>query len=80
MQFSTSSGLGALFHLRPKGQKLPEKVYADQGDCGEDMAIRAKKYGVDLETIKRRESKGFVLEAKDGWSREHLPGLINSGG
>lgn len=57
-------GLEALFHLRPKGQKLPEKVYADQGYCGEDMKIRAKKYGVDLETIKRRESKGFVLEAK----------------
>lgn len=57
-------GLEALFHLKPKGQKLPGKVYADQGYCGEDMKTRAKRYGVEVEAVKRRETKGFVVEAK----------------
>jgi len=57
-------GLEALFCLRPKGQKLPAKVIADQGYCGEDMKVRAKRYGVEVETVKRRETKGFVVEPK----------------
>ena len=57
-------GLEALFFLRPRGQKLPAKVIADQGYCGEDMKIRAKRYGVEVETVKRREAKGFVIEPK----------------
>jgi len=57
-------GLEALFFLRPKGQNLPAKVIADQGYCGEDMKARAKRYGVEVETVKRRETKGFVVEAK----------------
>lgn len=57
-------GLEALFFLRPKGQKLPTKVIADLGYCGKDMKIRAKRYGVEVETVKRREVKGFVVEAK----------------
>lgn len=61
---SERDGLEALFCLRPKGQKLPGKVYADQGYCGEDMRGRAKRYGVEIETVKRRETKGFVVEAK----------------
>lgn len=57
-------GLEALFFLRPKGQKLPEKVIVDQGYCGEDMKVRARKYGVEVEAVKRRENKGFVVEPK----------------
>ena len=47
-----------------KNQTLPGKVFADQGYCGEDMKIRAEKYDVSLETVKRRETQGFVLEAR----------------
>jgi putative transposase len=53
-----------LFCLRPKGQPLPQKVFADQGYSGEDIKMRAQRYGVELETVKRREEKGFVLQAK----------------
>lgn len=61
---SERDGLEALFCLRPKGQSLPGKIFADQGYCGEDMKMRAKRYGVELETVKRRETKGFSVEAR----------------
>jgi putative transposase len=57
-------GLEALFFLRPKGQKLQGKVIVDQGYCGEDMRGRARKYGVEIEAVKRRETKGFIVELK----------------
>jgi transposase len=28
------------------------------------MRARAQKYGVEVETVKRRETKGFIVEAK----------------
>ena len=59
---SERDGLEALFFLRPKRQKLPQKVIADQGYCGEEMKVRAKRYGVEIETVKKRETKGFVVE------------------
>lgn len=57
-------GLEALFSLRRKDQPLPSKVYADQGYSGEDMKMRARRFGVEIETVKRRERKGFALQAK----------------
>ncbi len=35
-----------------------------QGHCREGMQVRAKRYGVEVEAVKRRETKGFVVEAK----------------
>jgi transposase len=43
---------------------LPKKIFADQGYTGEDIRLEVKKYGIELETVKRRETKGFVLEAR----------------
>ena len=44
--------------------EIPQKVFGDQGYSGIEMKERAMKYGVELETVPRRQEKGFVIEAR----------------
>lgn len=48
--------------LKQKG--LPKKIYADLGYNGEELKMRLSNYGVELETIGRREKKEFKVEPK----------------
>jgi putative transposase len=56
-------GLDVLLYFHQQGH-LPKKIFADQGYTGEEIRLEVKKYGIELETVKRREKKGFVLEAR----------------
>jgi putative transposase len=44
--------------------KYPNKIFADRGYRGTAFREKMKHYGVDLETVKKRNQKGFVLEAR----------------
>lgn len=44
--------------------RVPGKIFADQGYSGSDMKERVQRYGISLETVPRRQSKGFVVEAR----------------
>ena len=55
-------GLEALLYFN--SGKYPNKIFADRGYRGKVFRERMNCYGVDLETVKRREQKGFVLEAR----------------
>lgn len=62
---SDRDGLGALcYFAKNKGSPLPRKVYADLGYSGEDMRQRLCKYGIELETVGRRDKKTFAVEPK----------------
>ena len=56
-------GLDVLLYLHRHGH-LPKKIFADQGYTGERIRLEVKKYGIELETVKRREKKGFILEPR----------------
>jgi transposase len=57
-------GLKVLLYYCKQMNFCPKKIYADQGYAGKDFKFEVKSCGVDLETVKRREHKGFALEAK----------------
>jgi len=58
-------GLDVLcYFAKDKKIRLPKKVYADLGYCGEDMKLRLLNYGIELEAIGRRDKKTFVVEPK----------------
>jgi putative transposase len=58
-------GLDVLcYFAKDKKIQLPKKVYADLGYSGEDMKLRLLNYGVELETVGRRDKKTFVVEPK----------------
>lgn len=57
-------GLRVLLYDSQQVGRCPKKVFADQGYTGKDFKIEIQDYGVDLETVKRREDKGFAVEAK----------------
>jgi transposase len=57
------NGLEALLYFHHH-KYLPKKIFADQGYTGDDMKMRVKRYGIDLETVKRRDRKGFAVEAR----------------
>ena len=61
---SDRDGLEALLNFHYRKKKLPKKVFADQEYSGINIKQRVARYGVDLETIKKREGKGFILEAR----------------
>ncbi len=56
------NGLKALLYLN--NGKYPNKVFADQGYAGQEFKDDMRHFGVDLETVKRRDRSGFVLEAR----------------
>lgn len=56
-------GLDILLYYHQE-KKMPQKIFADQGYTGEDMRDRTRKYGIEIETVKRRGQKGFVVEAR----------------
>lgn len=60
---SEREGLDVLLYFHRQGH-LPKKIFADQGYTGEEIRDQIKRYGIELETVKRRERKGFVLEAR----------------
>ena len=47
-----------------KEKALPKKIYADLGYNGKEMKMRLRNYGIELETIGRREKKEFKVEPK----------------
>lgn len=58
-------GLDVLcYFAKNKKIRLPKKVYADLGYSGEDMKLRLLNYGIELETVGRRDKKTFVVEPK----------------
>lgn len=57
-------GLDALCWLNKDRTPLPRKVYADLGYNGEDMRVKMKNYGIELETIGRNNKTKFVVEPK----------------
>lgn len=57
------TGLDVLLWFSQK-HKLPKKIFGDQGYTGENIRMEVKKYGIELQTVKRREKKGFALEAR----------------
>ena len=58
-------GLDVLcYFAKDKKIQLPKKVYADLGYSGEDMKLRLLNYGIELETVGRRDKKTFILEPK----------------
>jgi len=54
------NGLEALLYFSQG--KYPRTIFADQGYCGREFRAQIQKYGVDLQTIKRRDKPGFMLE------------------
>jgi putative transposase len=58
-------GLDVLcYFAKEKKIQLPKKVYADLGYSGEDMKLRLLNYGIELETVGRRDKKTFIVEPK----------------
>jgi len=58
-------GLDVLcYFAKDKKIQLPRKVYADLGYSGEDMKLRLLNYGIELETVGRRDKKTFIVEPK----------------
>jgi transposase len=58
-------GLDVLcYFAKNKKIQLPKKVYADLGYSGEDMKLRLLNYGIELETVGRRDKKTFIVEPK----------------
>jgi transposase len=57
-------GLDILCWLNKDKASLPGKIYADLGYAGEDMQLRMKNYGVQLETIGRKGKTKFAVEPK----------------
>lgn len=57
-------GLELLLYFHQQRTFFPKKLFADQGYTGEGPKENAAKYGIDLEPVKRRESKGFIVEAR----------------
>ena len=43
---------------------MPRKVYADLGYNGDDMKYRMAMYGIEIETVGRRDKKTFEVEPK----------------
>ena len=56
------NGLEALLYFSEG--KFPRTIFADQGYCGKEFQAQIQRYGVDLQTIKRRDKPGFMLEAR----------------
>ncbi len=51
---------------------LDAKIFCrPQRYTGEDIRLKVKKYGIELEVVKRREKKGFVLKARK-WIMERI--------
>jgi len=62
---SDRDGLDVLcYFAKDKKIQLPKKVYADLGYNGEDMKLRLLNYGIELETVGRRDKKTFIVEPK----------------
>ena len=61
---SDRDGLDALCGLNKTRIKLPKKVYADLGYSGEEMQERMAQYGIEIETIGRKNKKTFEVEPK----------------
>ena len=62
---SDRDGLEILCHQsQSAGKALPRKVYADLGYSGKAMKKRMETYGIELETIGRKEKKTFEVEPK----------------
>ncbi len=57
-------GLDALCGLNKSRVRLPKKVYADLGYTGEDMKNRMAMYGIEIETVGRKNKKTFEVEPK----------------
>lgn len=57
-------GLRVLLYYCKQMGSCPKKVFADQGYEGKDFNLEIKSYGVNLEIVKRRENRGFAVEAK----------------
>lgn len=57
-------GLDALCGLNKKRIRSLKKMYADLGYSGEDMKNRIAMYGIEIETIGRKNKKTFEVEPK----------------
>lgn len=58
-------GLGVLCATtRRKNIVMPGKIYADLGYSGKEMKLQLMNYGIELETIGRKQKKSFVVEPK----------------
>jgi len=55
-------GLQALLYFCK--EKYPSLIFADQGYAGKEYKQEVAQHGVKLEIISRRETKGFVLQAR----------------
>jgi len=57
-------GLRVLLYYCKQIGRCPQKIFADQGYKGTDFQSEIRDYGVELETVKKRENKSFAVEAK----------------
>lgn len=57
-------GLRVLIYYCKQIGRCPKKIFADQGYKGKEFQKEIRESGVELETLKRRESKNFAVEAK----------------
>ena len=57
-------GLDAMLYYHDRGKGIPKKIFGDQGYSGKSIRERISRYGIELEVVKRREKKGFSLEAR----------------
>ena len=57
-------GLRVLLYLSKRVGRCPEKVWADYGYHGVEFRQEIGEEGVDLEIVKRRDCKLFLVEAK----------------
>jgi transposase len=57
-------GLRVLLYTSKQMKCCPAKVFADGGYSGKDFKAEIQELGIELEIVKRKEAKGFTLEAK----------------
>ncbi len=58
-------GLDVLLYLSGEEEVFPKKIFANKSYHGTEFRKRLKqKYGVDLETVPKREKKKFILESR----------------
>ncbi len=52
-----------LYYCKQNGL-CPKKIFADQGYEGKEFKAEIREYGIELETVKRKEKSGFVVQSK----------------
>jgi len=57
-------GLHVLLYYCKQNGLCPKKIFADQGYEGKEFKAEIREYGIELETVKRKEKSGFVVQSK----------------